>query len=96
MRELTIEVPDELFGPVKKLLQNLRGTRLTGTRKLADVVPVPPAFTPEQQLFVDELKQSLRDAEAFERGELHLPTWNEVRTQQRADEQRAAQPRPAA
>ena len=45
---------------------------------------------------MNELKQSLRDAEAFERGELHLPTWNEVRTQQRADEQRAAQPQPAA
>ena len=74
MRELTIEVPDELFGPVKKLLQNLRGTRLTGTRKLADA---PPAFTPEQQLFVDELKQSLRDAEAFERGELHLQSVDE-------------------
>jgi len=74
MRELTIEVPDELFGPVKKLLQNLRGTRLTGTRKLADA---PPAFTPEQQLFVDELKQSLRDAEAFERGEIKLQTMRE-------------------
>ena len=74
MRELTIEVPDELFGPVKKLLQNLRGTRLTGTRKLADA---PPTFTPEQQLFVDELKQSLRDAEAFERGELHLQSVDE-------------------
>ena len=93
MRELTIEVPDELFGPVKKLLQNLRGTRLTGTRKLADA---PPAFTPEQQLFVDELKQSLRDAEAFERGELHLPTWDEVRAQQRAAQPHAAQPQPAA
>ena len=82
MRELTIQVPDELFGPVKKLLQNLRGARLTGTRKLADVAP---AFTPEQQLFVDELKQSLRDAEAFERGELHLQSVDEHLAELRAE-----------
>ena len=82
MRELTIQVPDELFGPVKKLLQNLRGARLTSTRKLADV---PAAFTPEQQLFVDELKQSLRDAEAFERGELHLQSVDEHLAELRAE-----------
>ena len=70
MRELTIQVPDELFGPVKKLLQNLRGAQIIHTRKLAEAAP--PAFTAEQQLFVDELKQSLRDVERHERGELEL------------------------
>jgi len=85
MRELTIEVPDELSGLVKKLLQNLRGARVTHTRKLAGAAPpAPPAFTAEQQQFVDELKQSLLEAAAFERGELHLPTWQEVRAQEQA------------
>ena len=83
MRELTIQVPDELFGPVKKLLSHLRGARVTHTRKLAEAAPAPP-FTAEQQEFIDTLKQSLLDAEAFERGELALPTWDEVRAHQRA------------
>ena len=72
MRELTIQVPDELFGPVKKLLQNLRGAQIIHTRKLAEAAP--PAFTAEQQLFVDELKQSLREVERHEQGEITLPT----------------------
>ena len=92
MRELTIQVPDELFGAVKKLLANLRGTRILSTRKLAeaDAPPAAPPFTPEQQQFVDELKESLREAAAFERGELELPTWEEVRAQQRATQQQEA------
>ena len=83
MRELTIQIPDELFGPVKKLLANLRGARVTHTRKLAEAVA--PVFTPEQQLFVDELKQSLREAEAFERGELHLQSVAEHLRELRAE-----------
>ena len=72
MRELTIHIPDEQLPFFKKLLANLRDVRLVQTRAVA-----APAFTPEQQLFVDELKQSLRDAEAFERGELHLQSVDE-------------------
>ena len=75
MRELTIHIPDEQLPFFKKLLANLRDVRLVQTRAVA--APAPPAFTPEQQLFVDELKQSLRDAEAFERGELHLQSVDE-------------------
>jgi len=73
MRELTIQVPDELFGPVKKLLQNLRGAQITHTRKLAGAA-APPALTAGQQQFVDELKQSLLDVERHERGEITLQT----------------------
>ena len=74
MRELTIQVPDELFGPVKKLLQNLRGAQITHPRKLAEAgpAPTPPAFTAGQQQFVDELKQSLLDVERHARGEITL------------------------
>ena len=72
MRELTIQVPDELFGPVKKLLQNLRGAQIIHTRKLAEAAL--PVFTAEQQLFVDELKQSLREVERHQQGEITLPT----------------------
>ena len=75
MREITIQVPDELFGPIKKLLANLRGTRILSTRKLAEAIPpVSPPFTPEQQQFVDELKESLREVEQHERGEIKLQT----------------------
>ncbi len=84
MREITIQVPDELFGPVKKLLQNLRGAQITRTRKLADASP--PPFTAEQQLFIDELKQSLREAEAFERGELELQPFAEHIRELRAEQ----------
>ena len=71
MRELTIQVPDEQFGFVKKLLENLRGVQVTKTRKLKlPVAPVP--LTAEQQEWVDELKQSLLEAAAFERGEIEL------------------------
>ena len=67
MRELTIQAPGELFNPVKKLLANLRGTRILSTRKLAEAAPpAAPPFTPEQQQLMDELKESLREAAAFE------------------------------
>ena len=77
MRELTIQIPDELFGPVRKILQNLRGVQVTKTRKLPAAPAVPAPLTPEQQEWVDELKQSLREAEAYQRGELALPTLQE-------------------
>lgn len=86
MRELTIRIPDELFSTFRKLLQNVRGVEVIQTRK----VPAAPPLTAEQQEFVAELKQSLREAAAFERGELKLPTWQEVREQQRAAKQQTA------
>lgn len=70
MRELTIQVPDELFGPVKKLLQNLRGARVTHTRKLAEAGPLAAA----QLAFVADLQESLRTVERHQRGEISLPT----------------------
>ena len=67
MRELTIQISDEQFSFVKKLMANLRDVRVVKTRKL----PAAPApLTAEQQEFVDDLKQSLREAAAYERGEL--------------------------
>ncbi len=69
MREITIQLPDELFAPVRKILQNLRGVKVTQTRKLP-----ASAFTPEQQEFVDELKQSLIEVERHQRGEIKLQT----------------------
>ena len=87
MRELTIQVPDELFSSFRKLLQNVRGVQVTKTRKLPAAAP---PLTAEQQEFVDELKQSLREAAAYERGDLKLPTWQEMRAQQRAANQQPA------
>ena len=83
MRELTIRIPDELFSSFRKLLQNVRGVEVVQTRK----VSAAPPLTVEQQEFVEELKQSLREAAAYERGELKLPTWQETREQQRAAKQ---------
>lgn len=70
MRELTIQVPDELFGFVKKLMENLRGVQVTKTRRL----PVAPPLTAEQQEFVDDLKESLLEVERHQRGEIKLQT----------------------
>jgi hypothetical protein len=75
MREITLRIPDEQFGFFRKLLQNLPWVQVEKTRKLP-AAPAPP-FTAEQQEFVDELKQSLREAEAWQRGELQLPTMEE-------------------
>lgn len=74
MREITLRIPDEQFSFFRKLLQNLPWVQVAKTRKL----PAAPApLTAEQQEFVDELRQSLREAAAFERGELELPTLEE-------------------
>lgn len=69
MRELTIRIPDEQFNFFRKLLQNLPWVQVEKTRKLS-VRPAP--LTAEQQEWVDELKQSLLEAAAFERGEIEL------------------------
>ena len=68
MRELTIQVPDEQFGFVKKLLENLRGVQVTKTRRL----PVAPPLTAEQQEFVDGLRSAFAEVAAHERGEIEL------------------------
>lgn len=72
MRELTIRIPDEQLPFFKKLVAQLRDVQLVGTRTVA--APPAPAFTAGQQQFVDELKQSLRDVERHERGEITLQT----------------------
>ncbi len=87
MREITLRIPDEQFNFFRKLLQNLPWVQVEKTRKLS-VRPAP--LTAEQQEWVDDLKQSLLDAEAYQRGELELPTWQEVRAQQLAAQQQPA------
>ena len=69
MRELTIQIPDELFGPVRKILQNLRGVQVTKTRKLP---PTPASLTAGQQEFVAGLRSAFAEVAAHERGEIEL------------------------
>ena len=75
MRELTIQVPDELFSSFRKLLQNVRGVQVTKTRKLPAAASAP--LTAEQQEFVDDLKESLLEVERHQLGEIKLQTMRE-------------------
>ena len=68
MRELTIQIPDELFGPVRKILQNLRGVQVTRTRKL----PAAPAATAGQPELAAGLQSAFAEVAACERGETEL------------------------
>ena len=69
MREITLRIPDEQFGFFRKLLQNLPWVQVEKTRKLP---AAPPLLTAGQQVFVDDLKQSLVEVERHQRGEIKL------------------------
>ncbi len=63
---LTISPGEEAF--VRKLLQKLPGVQLEKMK----TKPLKKPLTPEQQEWVDDLKQSLLDVERAERGEIQL------------------------
>ena len=52
------------------LLQNLPGVRVEKVKSKA--LPVKKPLTPEQQKWVDDLKQALVDVERHQRGEIEL------------------------
>ena len=94
MRQLTITVAESEYAFIRQLLKRQPGVQIAKSQRL----PVPPQeplkkpLTPEQQEWVDDLKQSLREAEAAMRGEIKLPTLAEHLAELRALRQQTPEP----
>ncbi len=81
---LTVSKGEEAF--VRKLLKNLPGVRVEKVKPKAP--PVKKPLTPEQQEWVDDLKQSLVDVERHQRGEIELRTGQELLEELRAEHEK--------
>ena len=65
---LTVSKGEDAF--VRKVLQNLPGVHIEKVEPKAP--PAKNSLTPEQQEWVDDLKQALVDVERHQRGEIEL------------------------
>ncbi len=74
--EIIVKVPDTQLDFFKELLDNLKipfqTTASNGRTKARNQVPKP--LTSEQQAFVNDLRQSFKEVEAAERGDIKLRT----------------------
>ena len=79
---LTISPGEEAF--VRKLLQKLPGVQLEKMKPK----PAKKPLTPEQQEWVDDLKQSLLDVERAEGGEIKLRSAYDLLEELRAEHEK--------
>lgn len=74
MHEFIVKVPDTQLDFFKELLDNLKipfqTTTPNGRSKVNEKEPT--ALTPEQQTFLNDLRQSFKEIEAAKRGEVTL------------------------
>lgn len=70
MSQFLITVPDDRKRFFRELLRNLPWAEVKPVKPEAK--PTKKPLTPEQQEWVDDLKQSLLDVERAERGEIKL------------------------
>lgn len=83
---VTVSQGEEAF--VRKLLGKLPGVRVEKMKAPAKLTQKP--LTAQQQEWVDDLKQSLLEAEASARGEITLPTLDEHLAELRGHRKQAA------
>ena len=67
MREVLVKVPDEQYRFLMKLLQNLSFVEAKPVK-----LPKPKKLTPEQQEWVDDMREALQQVEQHQRGEIKL------------------------
>ncbi|MBC6611452.1 hypothetical protein H8B15_10985 [Hymenobacter sp. BT507] len=73
MREIVVKVPDEQYSFLMKLLRNL---------SFVEAEPIKPAkpkkLTPEQQEWVEDMREALHEVELHQQGKVKLQSLNEL------------------
>ena len=75
MSQFLITVPDDRKRFFRELLNNLPWAQVEPVKPKAKLAKKP--FTPEQQEWVDDLKQALVDVERHQRGEIELQPFDD-------------------
>lgn len=67
MREIVVKVPDEQYSFLMKLLRNLSFVKAEPVKQAK-----PKKMTPEQQEWVDGMREALHEVELHQQGKIQL------------------------